>query len=290
VAGQPLLEIERSGDASPLAWPAGGTAAPDGPQALAGLRVLELTRILAGPVAGRTLAVHGADVLLINGPHLPNIEALAETSRGKRSGLLDLRRPDDCATLRDLIGRCDVFLHGYRPGALAARGFGPAELERLRPGIVSVSLSAYGVHGPWAGRRGFDSLVQSACGLNLAEAEALGSSEPRALPLQALDYGAGYLLAFGAMAALLHQRQRGGSWQVRVSLARVGQWLKHIGRIADPAQAPALDFDAVMEERHSGFGRLRGVPHAGRIDGQRLNWRRPSMPPGTHPAAWPLPS
>jgi hypothetical protein len=289
VAAQPLLSIERSGDAAPLSWPAADTAAPAGPQALHGLRVLELTRILAGPVAGRTLAVHGADVLLINGPHLPNIEALAETSRGKRSALLDLRRAGDCATLRQLIETCDVFLHGYRPGALAARGFGPAELERLRPGIVSVSLSAYGSQGPWGTRRGFDSLVQSATGLNLAEAQALGSSEPRALPLQALDYGAGYLLAFGAMAALLHQRQSGGSWQVRLSLAGVGQWLQRIGRIADPARAPALDFDSVMEERDSGFGRLRSVPHAGRIDGQRLTWRRIAMPPGSHPAAWPLP-
>jgi crotonobetainyl-CoA:carnitine CoA-transferase CaiB-like acyl-CoA transferase len=295
VAAQPLLAIERSGDAPPLLWPAAATAAPDGLRslnglpALAGLRVLELTRILAGPVAGRTLAVHGADVLLINAPHLPNIEALAETSRGKRSGLLDLRQPDDCATLRGLIKSCDVFLHGYRPGALAARGFGPAELEKLRPGIVSVSLSAYGTQGPWGQRRGFDSLVQSATGFNLAEAAAMGSSEPRALPLQALDYGAGYLLAFGAMAALLHQRQRGGSWRVRLSLAGVGQWLTRIGRIADPARAPALDFDSVMEERDSGFGRLRSVPHAGRVDGQRLNWRRSAMPPGSHPAAWPLP-
>jgi hypothetical protein len=130
--------------------------------------------------------------------------------------------------------------------------------------------------------------VQSATGLNLAEAEALGSSEPRALPLQALDYGAGYLLAFGAMAALLRQRQSGGSWHVRVSLAGVGQWLTSIGRIADPARALPLEFETVMEEQDTGFGRLRSVPHAGRIAGKRLDWRRVAMPPGSHPAEWPL--
>ena len=285
VAGEPLLRIERAGVAvAPLAaLPC--SSSPQTP--LSGLRVLELTRILAGPVAGRTLAAQGADVLLVNGPHLPNIEALAETSRGKLSALLDLRTAEGRATLRSLVSQCDVFLQSYRPGALDAIGFGPDELERLRPGIVSVSLSAYGTQGPWAGRRGFDSLVQSATGLNVAEARALGRSEPCALPLQALDFGAGYLLAFGALAAVLHQRQQGGSWRVRVSLAGVGRWLQQLGRIADPGAAPALDFEAASEDSDSGFGRLRAVRHAAHIDGQRLTWRRPSMPPGAHAPAWP---
>ena len=284
VATEPLLRIERAGAAAaPLGWlPCSNVQQP-----LAGLRVLELTRILAGPVAGRTLAAQGADVLLINGPHLPNIEALAETSRGKLSALLDLRIAEDRATLRALIKQCDVFLQSYRPGALAAIGFGPEELERLRPGIVSVSLSAYGTQGPWAGRRGFDSLVQSATGLNVAEARALGRSEPCALPLQALDFGAGYLLAFGALAALLHQRQQGGNWRVQVSLAGVGRWLQQLDRIADPGGAPHLDFEAASEDIDSGFGRLRAVRHAAHIGGRRLNWRRPSMPPGSHAPEWP---
>jgi hypothetical protein len=283
VATEPLLRIERAGAAAaPLGW-----LPCSNEQRLAGLRVLELTRILAGPVAGRTLAAQGADVLLINGPHLPNIEALAETSRGKLSALLDLRTAEDRATLRALIRNCDVFLQSYRPGALAAIGFGPEELERLRPGIVSVSLSAYGTQGPWAGRRGFDSLVQSATGLNVAEARALGRSEPCALPLQALDFGAGYLLAFGALAALVHQRQQGGNWRVQVSLAGVGRWLQYLGRIADPDEAPNLDFEAASEDVDSGFGRLRAVRHAAHIGGRRLNWRRPSMPPGSHAPAWP---
>ncbi len=254
---------------------------------LAGLRVLELTRILAGPVAGRTLAAYGADVMLVNSPHLPNIDAIAETSQGKRSTHIDLKTETGRETLRTLVRECDVFLQGYRPGGLAALGFGPQELARLRPGIVCVSLSAYGPTGPWATRRGFDSLVQSATGLNWAEAQAFGSTEPRALPLQALDYGAGYLLAFGALAALNKQRQQGGSWQVQVSLAGVGQWLTSLGRLADGPQAPALNFDAALVERPSGFGLLAAVPHAAKLSHSSTAWLRPSVPPGSHAPVWP---
>lgn len=151
---------------------------------------------------------------------------------------------------------------------------------------MSVSLSAYGTGGPWAARRGFDSLVQSAIGLNIAEALAFGQSEPRALPVQALDYCAGYLLAFGTLAAVLQQRQHGGSWRVNVSLAGVGHWLQSLGHLNDPTGAPMLDFDDALEERGSGFGRLRAVRHAVHINDQRLEWDLPSMPPGTHAPAW----
>ncbi|MBL8361454.1 MAG: CoA transferase [Rubrivivax sp.] len=282
LAALPLVAIERIGDAPPRAWPPTDPGAPP----LHGLRVLELTRILAGPVAGRTLAAHGADVLLVNGPHLPNIENIAETSRGKRSALVDLRRADGRETLRTLASGADVFLQGYRPGGLSSRGFGPEALAEVRPGLVYVSLSAYGDRGPWADRRGFDSLVQSATGLNVAEARALGSAEPRALPLQALDYGAGYLLAFGALVALQRQRAEGGSWHVRVALAGVGRWLQSLPRIADPTSAPAPDFTGAMEITESGYGRLEAVRHAVRFSHTPAAWRHPSMPPGSHPAAW----
>lgn len=282
IAAMPLVAIERIGDAPPRAWPSATGDAPT----LHGLRVLELTRILAGPVAGRTLAAYGADVLLVNGPHLPNIENIAETSRGKRSALVDLRQADGRETLRTLVSGADVFLQGYRPGGLAVRGFGPETLAELRPGLVYVSLSAYGDRGPWADRRGFDSLVQSATGLNVAEARALGSAEPKALPLQALDYGAGYLLAFGALAALQRQRTEGGSWHVRVALSGVGRWLQSLPRIADPDSAPAPDFTGAMEITESGYGRLEAVRHAVRFSHTPAAWRHPSMPPGSHPAAW----
>ena len=182
LAGRPVLRISAidtgRAAAAPLAWP----VINPGAQPLTGLRVLDLTRILAGPVAGRCLAAYGADVMLVNGPHLPNIDAIADTSRGKLSAQIDLRDAAGRMQLFDLLDSAQVFLQGYRPGTLAGRGFDPVSLARRRPGIVVGSLSAYGGIGPWAGRRGFDSLVQTATGFNQAEAEAAGSASPQALP------------------------------------------------------------------------------------------------------------
>lgn len=278
VAAEPLVAIERIGDAPPRAPAAGGT----GP--LAGLRVLDLTRILAGPVAGRLLAHWGADVLMLNAPQLPNIGAIADLSRGKRSALLDLDQATDRERLHMLAATGHVFLQGYRPGALAARGLAPAALAAAAPGIVCVSLAAWGFGGPWAGRRGFDSLVQTATGFNVAEAAAAGSATPKALPVQILDHAAGHLLAFGMLAALRRQAQEGGSWHVKVSLARTGLWLRRLGQ--DPAGLAAVMPAAVLEDEDSGFGRLSAIPPTVRFDGVRLRSTRPSMPPGSHPAAW----
>jgi crotonobetainyl-CoA:carnitine CoA-transferase CaiB-like acyl-CoA transferase len=216
VAREPLVAIERIGDAAPLVLP----PLPRDARPLEGLRVLDLTRILAGPVGGRTLAAYGADVLLVNAPHLPNIEAIIDTSRGKLSALADLRSAEGRAGLLEVLSDAHVFIQGYRPGALAALGFAPANVARARPGIVMVSLSAYGESGPWAGKRGFDSLVQTATGINHAEAQAAGSPQPKPLPMQILDMATGFLIAFGAQAAVLRQQREGGSWHVRVSLAR----------------------------------------------------------------------
>jgi hypothetical protein len=283
VAAQPLVAIERIGDAPPLAWPA--LAADARP--LAGLRVLDLTRILAGPVGGRTLAAYGADVMLVNSPKLPNIESIADTSRGKLSAHVDLRTPEGVQALRRLVEGAHVFAQGYRPGALEALGFGPQALARLRPGIVCVALSAYGDVGPWAGRRGFDSLVQTATGFNLAEAEAAGAAQPRPLPMQILDYASGYLMAFGAQVALGRQAREGGSWRVRVSLARTAAWLRTLGRVPEGFTAPKADFEALKEASDSGFGRLVGLRHAARFSRTPARYLRPSMPPGSHPPAWP---
>lgn len=288
VAAQALLQIDRIADADPLPWP---TVSADRPP-LSGLRVLELTRILAGPVAGRCLAAYGADVLLVNGPHLPNIEAIADTSRGKLSCQIDLRQPAGREQLADLSARAHVFLQGYRPGSLDLRGLSAQQLAHARPGIVVAELSAYGWTGPWAGRRGFDSLVQTATGLNLAEAAAAGKTQPQALPLPILDYAAGHLLAFGAQAALLRQQTEGGSWRVRVSLAGVGHWLRQMGqRPQDLATVPpaADEFEALMDEQYSGFGRLRALRHTAQFSRTPAGWTRPAMPPGSHAPAWPAP-
>ena len=219
------MSIEQIGDAPPEALSA--AARP-----LAGIRVLDLTRIIAGPVCGRALAVHGADVLLVGASHLPSLRPLVvDTGRGKLSAFIDLREARGREALAVLARDADIFAQGYRPGVIAALGFGPEEVAKIRPGIIFVSLCAYGHHGPWAPRRGFDSLVQTASGFNAAEAEAFGASEPKPLPGQALDHATGYLMAFAAMAALIHRAERGGSWHVRVSLAQTAHWLRRLGRI-----------------------------------------------------------
>ncbi|WGS49182.1 CoA transferase [Paraburkholderia sp. D15] len=290
IAGLPLFEIERIGDA-PSEPPRPSHATEHGaPRALDGVRVLDLSRIIAGPVAGRALAHHGADVLMINGPHLPNIPPLViDNGRGKRSALVDLRDEAGRATLRDLAAHADVFLQAYRPGALAARGFGPEELARLRPGIVYVSVSAYGHEGPWAQRRGFDSLVQSASGIAWSERQAAGWKAPKHLPCQALDHATGYLAAFGAMVALARRATEGGSWHVRLSLAQTGRWLQSLGQIPDGWQAPDVTLDEVRDclaSVDSDFGRVSGVLPAEQLDGTPASYALPPARLGAHAAEW----
>ncbi|OQR93838.1 hypothetical protein ACHHYP_02191 [Achlya hypogyna] len=208
-----------------IAWTAGDNC-------LSGLRVLSFTRVLAGPIAGRSLASHGADVLWITAPHLPSLPATdGDTSRGKRALQLDLREPADVATLKHLVATADVFLDAYRPGALAAKGFDVPDLLRLNPRLIIGRVSAYGRDGPWGGKRGFDSLVQTVTGINVAEAAAFRESTPRALPTQGLDHASGYLLAFGVLSALLKQLTGAatGGHVVDVSLAWTGQWLASLG-------------------------------------------------------------
>ncbi len=279
-----VTRVDAPATASALAWPALAATA----QPLAGLRVLDLTRILAGPVGCRTLAAHGADVLMINSPNLPNIDGIMELSRGKRSAHLDLRVDADRATLRDLVRGTHVFVQGYRPGALAGLGFDAQTLAELRPGIVVASLSAYGSSGPWANRRGFDSLVQTATGFNHAEAAAANSATPQAMPVQILDFASGFLLAFGVQAALMRQQREGGSWHVEVSLAATARWLRAMGRVAGGLDVVKPDGvpERFLVSEPSGFGRLVGIRHAAELAQTPPQWRLPSMPPGTHRPAW----
>jgi len=284
LAALPTITIEKIGEAAPKPWPAG-----DRP--LAGLRVLDLSRVIAGPVAGRTLAAHGADVLLISGPDLPAIPWLTiDTGRGKLSGFAELRSEQGKSVLRDLLAEADIFSQGYRPRALAALGFSPEHAARINPGIVYVSLSAYGHAGPWAERRGFDSLVQTSTGFNHAEGHAAGVEGPKELPAQMLDHATGYLMAFGAMMGRARQSREGGSWHVRVSLAQTGRWLWNLGRVADGLKTEDLKGDEVtpfLEEAASGFGPLRAVSHSAVLSKTPAFWARPAMPLGSHPAQWP---
>jgi crotonobetainyl-CoA:carnitine CoA-transferase CaiB-like acyl-CoA transferase len=284
LAELPLISIEKIGDAAPKPWPAG-----DRP--LAGIRVLDLSRVIAGPVAGRTLAAHGADVLLISGPDLPAIPWLTiDTGRGKLTSFVELRSEQGREVLRNLLAQADIFSQGYRPHAIAGLGFAPEEAAKINPGIVYVTLSAYGHAGPWAQRRGFDSLVQTATGFNHAEGQAAGVDGPKELPAQMLDHATGYFMAFGAMTAKARQAREGGSWHVRVSLAQTGRWLWNLGRVANGFMTEDLKAETVMpfiEEVASGFGPLRSVRHSAVLSKTPAFWARPAMPLGSHPAQWP---
>jgi hypothetical protein len=284
LAALPVLTIEKIGDAAPKPWPPGN-------RPLAGLRVLDLSRVIAGPVAGRTLAVHGADVLLVSGADLPAIPWLTiDTGRGKLTTFIDLKRGEGRRQLKELLRETDIFSQGYRPQALADLGFSPEEAARINPGIIYVSLSAYGHVGPWASRRGFDSLVQTTTGFNHAEGVAAGIDGPKELPAQILDHATGYLMAFGAMMAKARQSREGGSWHVRVSLAQTGRWIWNLGRVANGLKTEDLKGEAIrpfVEQVPSGFGSLQAIRHTAQLSRTPAFWSRPAMPLGSHPPQWP---
>ncbi|MFB6523452.1 CoA transferase [Streptomyces sp. NPDC056401] len=270
-APQPLVERMVSGvRGRPLGALAADTGLP-----LAGVRVLDLTRVIAGPVATRTLGLLGADVLRIDSPGLPESDdAYADTGFGKRSALLDLGEAGDLAVFDGLLAGADVVVTGYRPGALERYGLGAEELLARRPGLVVAELCAWGPRGPWAGRRGFDSLVQAGYGISAACGD---ERAPGVLPAQALDHGTGYLAAAGVLRALAE----GGGQALRFSLAGTASWLV---REVPPAGAaePGYTPGPWLRETASGYGPLRyaASPLGGRA------WDRGPSRWGTDRAAW----
>jgi crotonobetainyl-CoA:carnitine CoA-transferase CaiB-like acyl-CoA transferase len=289
IAALPLMEIIRIGDAPPQPL-------PPGKRPLSGVRVLDLTRVLAGPTCARTLAEHGADVLKITAPHLPNIGYQeSDTGHGKLSAYLDLRQPGDVDILRGLVRDADVFSQGYRPGTLGSRGLSPEELAAIRPGLVYVSLCAFSHAGPWASRRGFDTVVQTVSGITSRQAEVVPGSTPgpQFYPVSAIDYCTGYLMAFGAMVALGRRAREGGSWLVRISLAQVGKWIVDLGEVPEAAarDAPA-EFTPEELERWSMVtetpgGRLRHLKPVVQLSETQPHWARPSVPLGYNRPEWP---
>ena len=289
IASLPLMEIVKIGGSPP-------EKLPDGDRPLSGIRVLDLTRVLAGPTCARTLAEHGADVLKISAAHLPNLGYQEyDTGHGKLSAHLDLREPEDVETLRGLVRDADVFSQGYRPGTLGTRGFSPEALANVRPGIVFVSLCAFSHVGPWASRRGFDTVVQTVSGITARQGELFPGAAPgpQFYPVSAIDYLTGYLMAFGAMVALARRVREGGSWLVRISLAQTGRWL--VGR----GEVPKGDLKDVSKEFTSAelerlsvttetpVGRLRHLVPVVRLSETPPRWARPSVPLGYHEPVWP---
>ena len=283
VARLPLLEITKIGDAPPQPL-------PHGDRPLSGVRVLDLTRVLAGPTCARTLAEHGADVLRVTREDLADMGPTDfDTGVGKLCTHIDLRNPAEEATMRSLIKTCDVFSQSYRPGTLARRGFSPAALAEMRPGIVYVTLSAWGHEGPWAERRGYDTIVQSANGM----AYRPNNERPQFLPVSEQDYVAGYLLAYGAMAALGRRVGEGGSWFVRVSLAGAGHWIRGHGLLKPedyekaPKELPAEELQPLMVEHDSPIGRVTNLAPVVQMSETPARWARPAVPRGYHKPEWP---
>ena len=289
VASLPLLEIIQIGDSPP-------EPLPDGDRPLSGVRVLDLTRVLAGPTCARTLAEHGADVLKITAAHLPSIDYQEyDTGHGKLSAQLDLRQPQDLKTLCGLIREADVFSQGYRPGALSQRGLSPEALAQLRPGIIFASLCAFSHVGPWASRRGFDTLIQTVTGITSRQGELFPGATPgpQFYPVSAIDYLTGYLMAFGTLLALARRAREGGSWLARISLAQTGRWLVGRGQVPEAElQEVPKEFTAEEIERWSmasdtPAGRLRHLKPALRLSETPPRWGRPSVPLGYNEPVWP---
>ena len=289
VASLPLMEIVRIGDSPP-------EALPSGDRPLSGVRVLDLTRVIAGPTCARTLAEHGADVLKITGKHLPSLGRQEyDTGHGKLSAHLDLREEKDREILRGLARGADVFSQGYRPGTIGNRGFSPEALAQLRPGIVVVSLCAFGHVGPWASRRGFDTVIQTVSGITSRQGELFPGDAPgpQFYPVSAIDFLTGYLMAFGAMAALARRTREGGSWLVRISLAQVGRWLLERGQVTEaelkdvPQEFTPAELERWSMTSNTPVGRLQHLAPVVRLSETPPRWARPMVPLGYNEPVWP---
>ncbi|MFW2332612.1 CoA transferase [Ilumatobacter sp.] len=264
-ADLPLLDVEQIGAADPRP----GTD-------WAGTHVLDCSRVLAGPVAGQLLAGVGANVLRVGAEHLPSVPVgVISTGFGKRNAFVDLRTAEGGTAMETLLGGTDVWIDAFRPGSMAALGFAPDRVAEFRPGVVIVQVSAFDWTGPWAGRRGYDSIVQSTTGIRWAGGESATDEtgrpdgrDPIGLPVQALDYATGFLAAGVAARLLRHQRQVGGSWLARLSLLRTRNWLVGLGGPSPYVPRPVTVAPHQLDETDSEFGRLTAVrPFAGEWHG-----------------------
>ncbi len=281
VSSEPLVHRESTDSGSALDWP----RAPERP--LIGVRVLDLTRVLAGPVATRFLAGFGADVLRIDPPEWEEPGIAPEMTVGKRCARLDLRSSSGREQLRELLRSADVFVHGYRADALDRLGFGLEELSRLRPGLVDVSLNAYGWSGPWCNRRGFDSLVQMSSGIAEAGMRASGRGAPFSLPVQALDHATGYIMAAAAVRGLSQRFTTGTGVRVRVSLARTAELLAVAGNGSlDAGLSSETPADLVSSVESTSWGSARRLVPPLSVERAVFHWTRPATTLGAATASW----
>lgn len=285
---RPVVELERIGEAPP-------TPLPDGPRPLSGLRVIDSTRVLAGPTISRTLAEFGADVLHVGSPNVPDlVVAQADTGHGKRRAFIDLETERDQSRLTELAKGADVFSQSYRAGAMEDRGFGPEALAALRPGVIYVSENCYGPGGPWQHKRGFDGNAQAASGimrLNGWNPENDIFAQGPAMAMN--DYCTGYWGAYGVLEALKRRATEGGSWHVKVSLSQTARWFLRMEERYDMSKALSSDeiFGVAAEFSESvssAYGELQRLKNVIRMPETPPEWVLPTVLPGTHEAAWAL--
>jgi hypothetical protein len=288
VAAEPLIAIAAaSPDHAGTGAGPGWASTPSRP--LAGLKVLDLTRVLAGPVATRFLAGYGAEVLRIDPPAWSEPGVIPEVTLGKRCARLDLKQAADRAIFEHLLAEADIMVHGYRADALERLGYGEQMRRQLNPGLIDVALDAYGWSGPWAGRRGFDSLVQMSCGIAQHGMRMQGAGKPVPLPVQALDHATGYLVAAAVVRGLLYRLQENRAMHARLSLARVAALLidmppaleSNTRAMADGGES---DLSPLLEQTEWGPARRYRVP-AG-IDGAPMHWDRPATSLGSAAPRW----
>lgn len=276
---RPLVEIEKIGESAPEPFRTGS-------RPLSGIRVLDLTRILAGPVAARTLAEHGAEVLMVTAPHLPQTaEHVRDTSHGKRSCFLDLAKPDHAARLRTLAAGVDVFSQGYRPGVLGARGFDAEELAAVRPGLVYLSISCYGSGGPFADRAGWEQVAQTVTGI----CRDNGRERPTLIHAAACDWTTGYLGAYGVLLALARRAREGGSYHVRVSLCQSGMFIYRQGKIALDPSANGLtraEAEPLQLSAQTAYGSMRFLKPVLQLSETAARWERPTPKLGADEPSW----
>ena len=292
LAAKPIVEIMKIGDSDPEPFSVGPSVAHAQPaRPLQGIKVLDLTRILAGPIAARTLAEHGAEVLMVTAERLPQIaEHVMDTSHGKRSCYLDLSQADNAATLKKLAKGADVFSQGYRPGMLEKLGFGPQELAAHRPGIIYVSISCYGADGPFSHRGGWEQVAQTMTGICHEGKTAARPDGPALLPAAACDYTTGYLAAYGVLLALARRAKDGGSYHVRVSLCQSGMFIYRQGKVAFPGlglDLSAAELDALRIETKPKAGTLRHLGPLLQLLETQPRWVRPTPVLGADRPEWP---
>ena len=276
---KPLVEITKIGDSDPIPF-------PEGERPLSGIRVLDLTRILAGPMAARTLAENGADVLMVTAEHLPQVpEHVKDTSHGKRSCFLDFNKADDLATMRKLVKSADVFSQGYRPGIMEKYGLSPEQLAKERPGIIYLSISCYGAGGPFSNRPGWEQVAQAATGICLDN----GDARPKLLPASVCDYTTGYNGAYGVHLALARRAREGGSYHVRVSLCRSGMHVYKQGKIDYPKPSMDLseaELDAIMIDSTGGHGALKHLGPVLKMSETQPYWDKAAPRLGSSRPEW----